>query len=221
MAANFREASFEIAANFRGVQVQRNTISAGLKNEILCPVMRFMTIGKVMPSRTSVTDVYSINTEVVMDGASNPSLKRYVEDEQWIRSWREGGGRKREALFILWELTSHCGRSFVLWMFWALVVAVVFGTVYAGYTVPSWIPWPIKNLLVRVDPEVEVSPDSRTPTQFTPYYFSIVTFTTLGFGDISPLNLAGEVWLALEVIFGYLMLGGLISIFANKFARRG
>ena len=61
----------------------------------------------------------------------------------------------------------------------------------------------------------------RETTGFTPYYFSIVTFTTLGFGDVIPLNLAGEVWLAIEVVLGYVMLGGLISIFANKLAKIG
>jgi len=41
-----------------------------------------------------------------------------------------------------------------------------------------------------------------------------------GLGDVTPLNTAGEVWLTIEVITGYIMLGGLISIFANKLARR-
>jgi len=68
--------------------------------------------------------------------------------------------------------------------------------------------------------ENEKSSIPRDKTDFTPYYFSIVTFTTLGFGDITPANKAGEIWLALEVILGYIMLGGLISIFANKLARR-
>ncbi|MBW2993226.1 hypothetical protein KY317_01475, partial [Candidatus Woesearchaeota archaeon] len=45
---------------------------------------------------------------------------------------------------------------------------------------------------------------------------------TLGFGDITP---SPSCWWAqaivtLEVTFGYIMLGGLISIFANKLARR-
>lgn len=52
-------------------------------------------------------------------------------------------------------------------------------------------------------------------------YYSVVTFTTLGFGDIVPI---GHFWarffVVLEVILGYIMLGGLISIFANKLARR-
>jgi hypothetical protein len=51
-------------------------------------------------------------------------------------------------------------------------------------------------------------------------YYSVVTFTTLGFGDIVPkTNLAALLVMA-EVILGYVMLGGLISIFATKLARR-
>ena len=52
------------------------------------------------------------------------------------------------------------------------------------------------------------------------FYFSIVTFTTLGFGDIVADNAAARFLVTLEVIFGYLMLGGLISIFSNKLASR-
>ena len=51
-------------------------------------------------------------------------------------------------------------------------------------------------------------------------YYSIVTFTTLGFGDIVPSQPLARAVVALEVILGYIMLGGLISIFANKLARR-
>lgn len=51
-------------------------------------------------------------------------------------------------------------------------------------------------------------------------YYSIVTFSTLGFGDISPISLESKHWVMIEVTTGYIMLGGLISIFANKLARR-
>lgn len=103
-----------------------------------------------------------------------------------------------------------------------LVLAAVFGAVYADYAAPSWLPPSVERLFVRMDPHIEVSPKppERMPNGFTPYYFSIVTFTTLGLGDVTPLGLAGEIWLAIEVVLGYIMLGGLISIFANKFARR-
>ena len=55
----------------------------------------------------------------------------------------------------------------------------------------------------------------------TMLYYSVVTFTTLGFGDVTPRTQPAEFWVALEVCIGYVMLGGLISIFANKLARRG
>ncbi len=54
------------------------------------------------------------------------------------------------------------------------------------------------------------------------WYFSVVTFTTLGFGDVTPKSdsVIAQCWIMLEVILGYIMLGGLISIFAEKLARR-
>ncbi len=51
-------------------------------------------------------------------------------------------------------------------------------------------------------------------------YYSVVTFTTLGFGDITPKTPEATRWVMAEVIIGYIMLGGLISIFATKVARR-
>jgi hypothetical protein len=50
--------------------------------------------------------------------------------------------------------------------------------------------------------------------------YSVVTFTTLGFGDIKPATVEGSFWVMIEVLLGYVMLGGLISILANKVARR-
>ena len=57
---------------------------------------------------------------------------------------------------------------------------------------------------------------------FTSYYYSIVTFTTLGFGDVTPqpTEWLMQLYLTIEVILGYIMLGGLISILATKLARR-
>jgi sorbitol-specific phosphotransferase system component IIC len=60
----------------------------------------------------------------------------------------------------------------------------------------------------------------RCPTGFTPYYFSIVTYTTLGFGDVKPNNLPGEILVSTEVIMGYVTLGLLLAVLADKIARR-
>ena len=74
-----------------------------------------------------------------------------------------------------------------------------------------------------IDYSAETSPDGdaqREETFFTPYYYSVVTFTTLGFGDIKPKNLSAEILLTIEVVLGYFFLGGLVSILATKLARR-
>jgi hypothetical protein len=54
----------------------------------------------------------------------------------------------------------------------------------------------------------------------SPFYFSVVTYTTLGFGDITPAGWQGELLVILEVILGYTTLGLLLSILANRVARR-
>ena len=50
--------------------------------------------------------------------------------------------------------------------------------------------------------------------------YSVVTFTTLGFGDIGAVTNWARLAVGVEVVLGYVMLGGLISIFANKLALR-
>lgn len=55
----------------------------------------------------------------------------------------------------------------------------------------------------------------------TTFYYGVVTFTALGFGDFVPRSLTAALFVMVGVVTGYIMLGGLIRIFANKLARRG
>ena len=57
-------------------------------------------------------------------------------------------------------------------------------------------------------------------TGISSFYYSVVTLTTLGYGDAVPASVAAQVLAMIEVVLGYVMLGGLLSIFANKMARR-
>jgi len=54
-------------------------------------------------------------------------------------------------------------------------------------------------------------------------YFSVVTMTTLGFGDIAanPDNWKGQVLLMVQVILGYVLLGALVTRFAVLFTAGG
>lgn len=148
------------------------------------------------------------DTNTVMDASSNPRLKRYIDDEQWIESWRRNpeGRWWREHVFRLWELTSHCGRSIGLWVFWSALIAVGFAFIYQAFGGDS--------ITFSLDMAGKL-PDLRSYL-----YYSVVTFTTLGFGDIIPKTNWARLAVGAEVVLGYVMLGGLISIFANKLARR-
>ena len=52
-------------------------------------------------------------------------------------------------------------------------------------------------------------------------YYSFVTLTTVGYGDIVPATPVARIITICEVFIGYIMLGGLLSIFTNKMAKRG
>jgi voltage-gated potassium channel Kch len=101
-------------------------------------------------------------------------------------------------LYRIWWITSDCGRSFTRWALWTVLVAALFAGLYA---------------LVGVD-------YGDHETFLSPLYFSVVTLTTLGFGDVLPASTAGQMLVMIEVVIGYVALGGLLSIFANKMARR-
>ncbi len=129
----------------------------------------------------------------------SPRFIRDAKDNEFIEEFK--GNHK--ILYWLWYLSSDCGRSLFRWIFWSLFLALYFGFNFfmlglEHFRIDGKLPFGIVSML----------------------YYSIVTFTTLGFGDITPQTHPGAIWVAAEVIAGYVMLGGLISIMATKLARR-
>jgi len=78
------------------------------------------------------------------------------------------------------------------------------------------------SLLFMFDPNsfanVAVNADDVSPLNFL--YFSFVTLTTLGFGDIVPLSMTAKFWSISEAITGVLFLavliGRIVSLIGNK-----
>lgn len=143
------------------------------------------------------TDFYNIDIASVK-GSSNPLLVSFLKRKQYLKHFK-AQNIWNKIIYYIWLIISDCGQSFIRWLVFSFATCLVFGFMYSGM------------------PESFFIANNRTPTPFTFYYYSVVTFTTLGFGDIVPKNIHSEIAVAIEVVLGYLMLGGLISIFATKF----
>lgn len=124
-------------------------------------------------------------------------LRRHILDENFLDEFKRQGPAY-QAAYWLWWVTSDCGRSVTRWGGWTLIVALLYGVLYR---------------FVDVD-------YGAYETGLSSLYYSIVTFTTLGYGDVLPMSNGAKLLCLSEVVLGYFALGGLLSIMANKFARR-
>jgi hypothetical protein len=124
----------------------------------------------------------------------------FLEDQDYLEELLETKWGK-PIVFIWWAL-ADCGRSMMRWAGWSLLFVLFFASVYWEMGAKHFH---VANLPFGL---------------ITMVYYSMVTFTTLGFGDVAPKTNFAAMLITVEVIIGYIMLGGLISIFANKLARR-
>ena len=88
--------------------------------------------------------------------------------------------------------------SFMRWVLWTALLAALFAGVYT---------------FVDID-------YGDYETALSPLYYSVVTMTTLGYGDALPASTGAQITAMVQVVMGYLMLGGVLSIFATKMGRR-
>ena len=139
-----------------------------------------------------------VNTDVRdVDFCGAWLLRRHVLDENFIHEFRNQSPG-HEWVYKVWWASSDCGRSIFRWGAWTVLVAVIYGLLF---------------MMVDVD-------YGSHETFLSPLYYSVVTFTTLGYGDVLPASAAAQVMAVSEVVLGYVSLGGLLSIMANKLARR-
>lgn len=132
-----------------------------------------------------------------------PVIKRMTQDAWFLADFK----KQYKKTYFFWRLFADCGRSMSRWALWSLFFALYFAVNY--YLIYCAYPTAFK---------FEVLTSTKSFWSFI--YYSVVTFTTLGFGDIVPAAEWVQRWVMAEVVLGYIMLGGLISIFAVKLARR-
>lgn len=124
-------------------------------------------------------------------------VRRTIEDQNYLHEFRTQNALAAW-VYRIWWITSDCGRSFARWGLWTLLIVAMFAGLYE---------------VVDVD-------YGEHRTSLSSLYYSVVTLTTLGYGDVLPASAAAQLVAMSQVIIGYVMLGGLLSIFSNKMARR-
>ena len=128
----------------------------------------------------------------------NAEFRRFALDEDFIQQFKI----KHPGLYTLWYLLTDCGRSLYRVLVTSVLVILAFAAVYyqlgPGHFNIAYLEWEF----------------------FTLFYYSVVTFTSLGYEDIVPASQIAAAVVIVEVITGYLALGILIAILADRIARR-
>jgi uncharacterized protein YjbI with pentapeptide repeats len=151
--------------------------------------------------KVGITNFADIDT-TKMNGSKNPVMRRHIEDYQFIQGFKKKSRFHQWIFYPLWKVTSDCGRSLLLWLSWSVGLMGLFTVVYYLH-MPGWFNQANLNWL-------------------SAWYLSVVKFTTLGFGNVMLRieHPTAQAWVMAEMVIGYIMLGGLISILINKLARR-
>jgi tetratricopeptide (TPR) repeat protein len=100
-------------------------------------------------------------------------------------------------------LNKFCGHGEKPWraMAWILFYIIFFSVLFKCF-----------DLIAFKDP-------GKTVCCLQSLYFSVVTFTTLGYGDIVPRDPTGQVFVVIEVIVGFLMLGLFLATIIRKMTK--
>lgn len=107
----------------------------------------------------------------------------------------------KKVWYWFWGLTSNYGTSVGRWVLWCLFVITFYASFY---------------YFTYLETDRGLTGFSRVVER---YYFSVVTFTTLGFGDILPRTIFGMCLVITEVLFGNLMFWVMMTILGKKIFR--
>lgn len=99
----------------------------------------------------------------------------------------------KAAGYWIWKTTASYGESLTRWSFSCFAVLFLFGIFF--YLTNSI--GPVKHL-------------------FDYFYFSMITFSTLGYGDIHPTTITGQILSCLEVSCGFIMFGILLTLVGTR-----
>lgn len=149
-----------------------------------------------------ITERYFFSLEVIYRKKNWQKALRHAYTEKMryrqLRFWFER--HYLDWLFYKFlELSSHYGESFLRWGLTTVIFILVYGLLYAGID------------LLQTGGAMQASSGF-----FDYFYFSVVTFSSLGYGDITPITDLEKILIGIEVICGFLMLGSFMALLQRK-----
>ncbi len=161
------------------------------------------------PDKRSATDFYYVD----VSGLSKPAsadLKQYIIWYERLRARLEDKWSMRRFRAALAVLFTGYWNSLWVWALWCAFTVTTFAVLY------SW-----DYLVTGSDPSAVSLPIGRELANpfWQCLYFSVVTFTTLGFGDVHPTSMYGMSLVMIEVVFGYVALGLFITMVGWRIQR--
>lgn len=130
----------------------------------------------------------------------NPRFVRHVLETDYIESFTA----EHPLMSFIWGLTSRHSRSFVRAAIVAAAIVLTFSLAY--WLAPGMLHWS--------------NPGEAGFPWLKSLYYSASMFTTVGTNTISPEATSGEFVTLVEVVLGYIWLGYLVSILAQRATAR-
>jgi hypothetical protein len=132
--------------------------------------------------------------------------------------------------YKIWSLTSHYGENFFRWGLTSISFIVVFSLFFYLLGYFEYLPY-TKDGLVLINETTKTTDilgytnhpmlynHTYTALPLLDYlYFSVITFTTLGYGDILPITPLEKGLTIIAVLLGYVMLGIFMTLLSRKFS---
>lgn len=127
---------------------------------------------------------------------------RVAQNDRNRAVMRLQGNYGTDALYLVWKATSNYGESLGRWAVSCVLVILTWAVAYGLFSAVGSSDSPDRSLRL-----------------IDYIYFSVVTFSTLGYGDLHPIGALGKVLACLEVFAGLIMFGLLLSFVSNRFQR--
>jgi tetratricopeptide (TPR) repeat protein len=147
-------------------------------------------------AKRKISTYYNFYKELRAIGNTKEAQVYYIKRRRSERGYFRYSKRWFQWLaYCLWDVTCEYGENVKRWVLWSLGILLFFTGLYYQFglvePVTSWVDYP---------------------------YFSIVTLTSLGYGDIHPKGDVGKVVACAEIILGLLMFGMLVTLLSKRVA---